>query len=97
MTKEAKIAAVGSILEDAVQDMQFERKRPVSPSQLKLEQMSPSRRRAALRTKTFTADVNPQLYAAWDDLREGKELTVVRALELSLIAFLKANGQEFEL
>ncbi|WP_170339674.1 hypothetical protein [Ruegeria arenilitoris] len=97
MTAEPRIPALGSILEDAAQDMLFERKTAVSPSQLKLAQMSPSRRRAALRTKTFTADVNPELYAAWDDLREGKELTVVRALELSLIAFLKANGRDFEL
>ncbi|WP_281995663.1 hypothetical protein [Ruegeria faecimaris] len=97
MSTHKKVPSIGSIQEHRSDDMSFERKAPVSPSQLKLAQMSPSRRRAALRTKTFSSDVNPELYAAWDELREVKELTVVRALELSLISFLKTNGKDFKL
>ncbi|WP_171123531.1 MULTISPECIES: hypothetical protein [unclassified Ruegeria] len=97
MSTHTKVPSIGSIQEHRSDDMTFERKAPVSPSQLKLAQMSPSRRRAALRTKTFTSDVNPALYAAWDELREAKELTVVRAFELSLISFLNDSGTDFKL
>ncbi len=97
MSTQTRVPKIGSIHEETSVDMNFERRASVSPSQLKLAQMSPSRRRAALRTKTFTSDVNPELYAAWDELREVKELTVVRALELSLIGYLEKHGHSFEL
>lgn len=97
MSTQTRVPNIGNIYEETSVDMNFERKASVSPSQLKLAQMSPSRRRAALRTKTFTSDVNPALYAAWDELREAKELTVVRAFELSLISFLNDSGTDFKL
>ncbi len=97
MSTQTRVPNIGNIHEETSVDMNFKRGASVSPSQLKLAQMSPSRRRAALRTKTFTSDVNPALYAAWDELREAKELTVVRAFELSLISFLNDSGTDFKL
>jgi len=93
----SQVPGLGSVDEVLPSDMQFERKSAVSQQNFRLAQMSPSRRRAALRTKSFTADVNPQLYAAWDALRDRQELTVVRAFELSLLAFLEKHGEDFTL
>lgn len=60
-------------------------------------EMSPSKRRAAARTQKLSVSVNPSLYAAWNAIREDKEQAVVRAVELSLIAYLERNGQSFDL
>jgi hypothetical protein len=60
-------------------------------------EMSPSKRRAAARTQKLSVSVNPDLYTAWNAIREDKEQAVVRAVELSLIAYLEKNGQSFDL
>ncbi len=60
-------------------------------------EMSPSKRRAAARTQKLSVSVNPDLYAAWNAIREDKEQAVVRAVELSLIAYLEKHGQTFDL
>lgn len=88
--RRSQVAGVGHIDEVLPTDMNFRGK---SGS----KQMSPSRQRAAARTKRLSVNVNPELYDAWDALREDKELSVVRMLELSLIAHLRENGEVFDL
>lgn len=88
--KKSPVASVGHVSELLASDMSFQGKSVK-------QQLSPSRQRASARTKTLSVNVNPKLYAAWDALREDKELSVVRMLELSLIALLEKNGETFEL
>jgi hypothetical protein len=90
-------AGIGDVEERAEGDMLFPTTERRARNSLSASELSPSKRRAAARTKTFTANVNPELYAVWDGIREGNEQSVVRALELSLIAFLEKHGKEFEL
>lgn len=96
-TQNSAVASIGDVELDTEGDMVFPRKSRSSSVNVKTAQMSPSRRRAAARTKTLSVSVNPDLYAVWDNLRENEEQSVVRAVELSLIAFLAQNGVEFDL
>ena len=96
-TNKTKVAAIGNVEQVEQTDMKFPRKPSRRNLSSSLTEMSPSKRRAAARTKTLTVSVNPELYAAWDDIREDKEHSVVRAVELSLIAFLEKHGQTFDL
>ena len=94
--KTEQTPGIGDVLEDGPDDLAFPQGSRVSKRDPKAVELSPSRRRAAARTKTFTSDVNPELYAVWNDIREDNEQSVVRALELSLISFLDQHGISFE-
>ncbi|PHO04861.1 hypothetical protein CSC82_04860 [Rhodobacteraceae bacterium 4F10] len=96
-TQNSAVTSIGDVKLDTDGDMVFPRKSGRSGANVKTAQLSPSRRRAAARTKTLSVSVNPDLYAVWDNLRENEEQSVVRAVELSLIAFLAQNGVEFDL
>jgi hypothetical protein len=94
---QADLAGIGDVEQVEQTDMKFPRSPSRKRSAASLIEASPSRRRAAARTKTLSVNVNPELYAIWDDIREDKEQSVVRAVELSLIAFLEKNGKSFDL
>ncbi|MDO6481416.1 hypothetical protein [Shimia thalassica] len=88
--KPSLVAGVGHVDEVLPNDLNFKGK-------TRKRHLSPSKRRAAARTKTLSVNVNPKLYETWNAIREDKELSVVRALELSLIAYLEQSGKTFEL
>ncbi|MEP0144426.1 MAG: hypothetical protein ABJ360_00585 [Roseobacter sp.] len=78
-------------------DLGFPRGSTSKSSLVAQPEMSPSKRRAAARTQKLSVSVNPDLYSAWNAIREDKEQAVVRAVELSLIAYLEQHGQTFDL
>ncbi len=94
---QTKIAGIGDVDQIEQADMAFPRDPPRKTKSNTLTEMSPSRRRAAARTKTLSVNVNPELYGVWDGIREDKEQSVVRAVELSLIAYLEKHGKSFDL
>ena len=99
MTKinQAEIASIGDVEQVEQTDMKFPRSLSLNKRPSPLTELSPSKRRAAARTKTLSVSVNPKLYAIWDGIREDKEQSVVRAVELSLLAFLEKHGKSFDL
>ncbi|WP_108836316.1 hypothetical protein [Tateyamaria sp. Alg231-49] len=78
-------------------DLGFPRGSTSKSSLVAQPEMSPSKRRAAARTQKLSVSVNPDLYSTWNAIREDKEQAVVRAVELSLIAYLEQHGQTFKL
>ncbi len=96
-TKHNHMPSLGDINEVEQGDMGFPLGSTSKPSLALQPEMSPSKRRAAARTQKLSVSVNPDLYAAWNAIREDKEQAVVRAVELSLIAYLEKHGQTFDL
>lgn len=94
---QVEMAGLGNIDRIEADDLDFPQGGAKQRDMISRLEMSPSKRRAAARTKKLSASVNPKLYAAWNEVREDKEQSVVRALELSLIAYLKNSGQTFDL
>lgn len=95
--KQSQVPGLGDVDKVEQSDMRFPRGSTPKTSLSHQSEMSPSRRRAAARTQKISVSVNPQLYATWNAIREDKEQAVVRAIELSLIAYLKQHGKSFDL
>lgn len=91
------VPGVGNIEKIEQSDMSFPRGSTQQSILAPETELSPSKRRAAARTQKLSVSVNPALYAAWNAIREEKEQAVVRAVELSLIAYLVQHGQQFDL
>ncbi len=96
-TKYTHMPGVGDVNKVEQSDIGFPRGSTSKSSLVAQPEMSPSKRRAAARTQKLSVSVNPALYAAWNATREDKEQAVVRAVELSLIAYLEQHGQTFDL
>lgn len=96
-TKQNRMAGLGNIEQIEDSDMSFPLGSTSKSNLISQPKMSPSKRRAAARTQKLSVSVNPTLYAAWNAIREDKEQAVVRAVELSLIAYLENHGQSFDL
>ncbi|WP_171212042.1 hypothetical protein [Ruegeria sp. HKCCA5426] len=96
-TKQNHMRGLGDIDKVEGSDMSFPRGSTSKSGLQRQAELSPSKRRAAARTQKLSVSVNPDLYAAWNTIREDKEQAVVRAVELSLIAYLEKNGQTFDL
>lgn len=96
-TKQNHMPGLGDIDKVEGSDMSFPRGSTTKTGLQSQVELSPSKRRAAARTQKLSVSVNPGLYAAWNAIREDKEQAVVRAIELSLIAYLENHGQSYDL